>query len=152
MTFIVRCACCFDAQWILSMANRRYREAYETGTLLWQNDLSVQQMLSRILEIARDQLPPDSSHLTSGVTSTRITASCLGSIFVASMSFATRGVTSPVIPSTVGPSCDAIGVSCSPSQRTKEFFGKWSSAARLFTQCFSETRQLRAYAKFISRI
>ena len=48
-----------EAQWHFVKANSHYREAYDAGTRFWQNDYPFQQMVSRIREIVRKQLPPD---------------------------------------------------------------------------------------------
>jgi len=47
------------AQWDFVKANSRYREAYDAGTRFWQNDYPFQQMVSRIREVVREQLPSD---------------------------------------------------------------------------------------------
>jgi len=48
-----------EAQWHFVKTNRHYREAYDAGTRFWQNDYPFQQLVSRIREIVREQLPPD---------------------------------------------------------------------------------------------
>ena len=50
-----------DAQWDFVKANSRYREAYDAGTQFWQNDYPFQQMVTRIREIVREQIPPDAA-------------------------------------------------------------------------------------------
>ena len=50
-----------DAQWDFVKANSLYREAYDAGAQFWQNDYSIQQMVTRIREIVREQLPPDAA-------------------------------------------------------------------------------------------
>jgi len=47
------------AQWDFAKGNNRYREAYDIGTRVWQIDYPLQQMVSRIREVVREQLPPD---------------------------------------------------------------------------------------------
>jgi glycosyltransferase involved in cell wall biosynthesis len=47
------------AQWDFVKANSRYREAYDAGARFWKNDYPFQQMVSRIQEIVREQLPPE---------------------------------------------------------------------------------------------
>jgi hypothetical protein len=46
-----------SAQWAFVKANSSYREAYDAGTQFWQNDYPVQQMVARIREIVREELP-----------------------------------------------------------------------------------------------
>jgi glycosyltransferase involved in cell wall biosynthesis len=48
-----------DTQWHFVKANTRYRHTYDAGKLFWQNDYPFQQMITRIREIVREQLPPD---------------------------------------------------------------------------------------------
>ena len=50
-----------DAQWDFVKANNLYREAYDAGAQFWQNDYSIQQMVTRIREIVRERLPPDAA-------------------------------------------------------------------------------------------
>src|SRR2546423_219575 len=50
-----------DAQWHFVKANSPYREAYDGGKSFWQHDYPFQQMVVRIREIVRDQLPSDAS-------------------------------------------------------------------------------------------
>ena len=50
-----------DAQWDFVKANSRYREAYDAGACFWRKDYPFQQMVSRIREIVREQLPPDAA-------------------------------------------------------------------------------------------
>ncbi len=50
-----------DAQWHFVKANTRYRETYDAGRLFWQNDYPFNQMVSRIRDIVRGQLPPDAA-------------------------------------------------------------------------------------------
>jgi len=50
-----------DAQWDFVKANSRYREAYDAGRRFWQNDYPLQQMVARIRETVREQLPPDAT-------------------------------------------------------------------------------------------
>jgi glycosyltransferase involved in cell wall biosynthesis len=50
-----------DAQWDFVKANSLYREAYDAGAQFWQNDYSIQQMVTRIREIVRERLPPDAA-------------------------------------------------------------------------------------------
>jgi hypothetical protein len=47
------------AQWDFVKANTLYREAYDAGRRFWQNDYPFQQMVSRIREVVREQLPPE---------------------------------------------------------------------------------------------
>ena len=49
-----------EAQWHFVKANSHYREAYDAGTRFWQNDYPLQQMVSRVREVVREQLPSDS--------------------------------------------------------------------------------------------
>ena len=48
-----------DAQWNFVKANSHFREAYDAGRRFWRNDYPFQKMVSRIREIACEQLPPD---------------------------------------------------------------------------------------------
>jgi glycosyltransferase involved in cell wall biosynthesis len=48
-----------EAQWHFVKANSHYREAYDAGTRFWQNDYPLQQMVSRVREVVRKELPPD---------------------------------------------------------------------------------------------
>jgi glycosyltransferase involved in cell wall biosynthesis len=50
-----------DAQWHFVKANSHYREAYDAGKSFWRNDYPFQQMVARIREIVREQLPPDAA-------------------------------------------------------------------------------------------
>jgi glycosyltransferase involved in cell wall biosynthesis len=50
-----------SAQWDFVKANSSYREAYDAGTQFWQNDYPFQQMVARIREIIREQLPPEAT-------------------------------------------------------------------------------------------
>ncbi len=50
-----------DAQWDFAKANSRYREAYDAGRRFWQNDYPLQQMVTRLRETVREQLPPDAT-------------------------------------------------------------------------------------------
>ena len=50
-----------DAQWDFVKANSRYREAYDAGACFWRKDYPFQQIVSRIREIVREQLPPDAA-------------------------------------------------------------------------------------------
>jgi glycosyltransferase involved in cell wall biosynthesis len=47
------------AQWDFVKANSQYREAYYAGQAFWQNDYPLQQMVGRIREVVREQLPSD---------------------------------------------------------------------------------------------
>lgn len=49
------------AQWDFVKANSRYREAYDAGAQFWKNAYPFQQMVSRIREIVREQLPPEAT-------------------------------------------------------------------------------------------